>query len=965
MQKHGFTLVRDERLVETSGPVRLWRHEATGAEVLSVVNADENKCFGVSFRTPPADSTGVPHILEHSVLCGSEKYPVKEPFVELLKGSLQTFLNAFTFPDKTCYPVASTNLRDFYNLIDVYLDAVFFPLIPETVFQQEGHHVETEGPDAPLSFKGVVYNEMKGVYSSPDSVLAEQSQQAVFPDMTYGLDSGGNPACIPDLTYAAFKDFHTRLYHPSNARFFFWGDDPEEARLELLAPYLERFSRRDVRSAVPLQPRLPGPRCVEVPFAAPEGEARGHVTVNWLLCESSDIEELFCLEMLEHILQGLPGSPLRRALIESGLGEDLAGGLETELRQAFYSVGLRSIVPGTAGEVETLILDTLRDLADKGVPELAVEAALNSLEFDLRENNTGSFPRGLSAMLRSLTTWLHDGDPLAPLAWQKPLEAVKARLERREKVFETLIRRRFLDNPHRVRVTLVPDPELAARREAAEAARLERLAASLTPAGREELAAQTRRLIEIQQTPDSPEALATIPSLTTADLPRENTRIPSRADRAGKLETWNHDLDTSGILYATLALPLDGVPLDLMPLVPLFARSLTEMGTSRHDFAELGALTASRTGGIEAAPLFLSRRADRAPIARLLVSGKATADKLPDFFELLSEILLETRFDDPERFMQMVLEERARCEQSLIPGGHAVVSTRLCAAHSAAGRLNELTGGVTYLERLRGLEERLRTDPEAVRTDLETLRRLVMRRSGTVLDLTADAATLGRAAATAADLGEALPDVGIPDADRIFAPLPEGDEALLVPAQVNYVGKGANLYDLGWKEHGSAHVVARRLRMAWLWDQVRVQGGAYGAFCSLDRITGGLTQVSYRDPNVEKTLAAYDAGAAWLRDAHLSDRELDLAVVGAIGDLDAYKLPDAKGRTALLRRLIGDDEAGLQQLREEMLGTSRKDFARFADALDEAARAGRVCVLGGPAAEAAAENHGWKVTRLL
>lgn len=339
MDKHGFTLLTERDMAEVGGTARLWQHKITGAQLLSVVNADENKCFGVSFRTPPTDSTGVAHILEHSVLCGSDKYPVKEPFVELLKGSLQTFLNAFTFPDKTCYPVASANLRDFYNLIDVYIDAVFHPRISEDIFRQEGWHVEAESADGPWTYKGVVYNEMKGVYSSPDSVLAEQSQQALFPDTLYSLDSGGDPERIPDLTYQAFHDFHSRYYHPSNARFFFWGDDPEDERLRLLDAALAGYTARPADSAVPLQPRRDVPRQIEVPYAAAEGEQRALFTVNWLLGERGDVGQALLMEMLEHILEGLPGSPLRKALIGSGLGEDTTGcGLETDLRQMYLSL---------------------------------------------------------------------------------------------------------------------------------------------------------------------------------------------------------------------------------------------------------------------------------------------------------------------------------------------------------------------------------------------------------------------------------------------------------------------------------------------------------------------------------------------------------------------------------------------------------------------------------------------------
>ncbi|MEG2004784.1 MAG: insulinase family protein, partial [Bilophila sp.] len=961
MNTHGFTLVREVAVSEISGTAKLWRHEATGAELLSVLNTDENKCFGVTFRTPPKDATGVAHILEHSVLCGSEKYPVKEPFVELLKGSLQTFLNAFTFPDKTCYPVASANLQDFYNLVDVYLDAVFFPRITETIFQQEGWHIEADDAAGPLSYKGVVFNEMKGVYSSPDSVLMEHSQHSLFPDMTYGLDSGGNPEVIPHLTYKAFKAFHESHYHPSNARFFFWGDDPEEHRFELLQPYLNRFTLRATDSAVPLQPHLDTPRQLEFAYAAGEDGDKGHITLNWLTCESADTEELLILEMLEHILLGLPGSPLRKALIDSGFGEDLTGGgLETDLRQTYFSVGLRSIVPGTEQDVEMLILETLAELADTGIPQADVEAAVNSVEFDLREDNSGRFPRGLSAMIRCLATWLYDGDPLAPLAWEKPLANLKARLASGEKVFEGAISRWLLNNDHRATVILVPDANLAEEREEAEAAKLERLYTALSAEDHKEIVANAAALRASQQTPDSPEALETIPGLTLADLPKKNTSIPVAFGKAGAFETLTHDLDTSGILYAEVLFPLDAVPAKLLPLLPLFGRCLTEMGTKRRDFVELGTLLASKTGGLDASPLVATVRGTRTPVAKLCLGGKATADKAGALFELMAEVLLETRFDDPLRFTQMVLEERARLEQALIPAGHSFVTTRLCAPYSSAAQINERIGGITYLDALRELAERLspervKAEWPAILADLEQLRTLIVHQQGALINLTSDSRTLAAVEPLVATLGEALP-LGTFEQQplRPVAPAKRG-EALLVPAQVNYVGKGCNLYDLGYVWHGSAHVITRHLRMGWLWDQVRVQGGAYGAFCSLDRMSGTLAQVSYRDPNVTKTLLAYDNTPTYLRNLDLSPRDLTLAIVGAIGDLDTYLLPDAKGMASLSRHLIGDTDEARQQMREEMLSTTTKNFTEFAEVMAEVARTGTICALGGSAVEAAAK----------
>ncbi len=967
MNTHGFTLIEKHELDEVGGTASLWRHDITDAELLSICNNDENKCFGVTFRTPPDNSTGVPHILEHSVLCGSQKYPVREPFVELLKGSLQTFLNAFTFPDKTCYPVASANLQDFRNLVDVYLDAVFFPLIPEKVFQQEGWHIETDTSDplhGPLSYKGVVFNEMKGVYSSPDSLLGETSQHAVFPDNTYGLDSGGDPEVIPTLSYEAFCAFHKTLYHPSNAHFFFWGDDPEEGRLAMLAPCLSRFEKGAKGPVVPLQKAPRMPRLIEKPYAAEAGETKGHITMNWLLCETADIEEMFVLEMLAHVLQGLPGSPLRRTLIESGLGQDMAGsGLETDLRQAYYSVGLRSIRPEDAPRIEALIMDTLAELAENGIPADAVEAALNSLEFHLRENNTGTFPRGLSAMIASLATWLHDGSPFGPLAWEKPLAAVKSRLASGEAIFETAIRRWFLDNAPAT-VLLLPDETLAAKKAEEEQSRLDSFQASLSDAERARLAHDVDLFRAAQQTPDDPKALASIPSLTLADLPQKNTPIPSRLAAMGNASALVHELDTTGIVYPALLLPLDAVPADLMPLVPLYGRALTEMGTKRHSFVELGTLVASRTGGLGAGPFFMSRTEDGAPLAHLVVSGKVTAEKTESLFALMEEILLEPAFDNRERFTQMALEERARMEQGLVPAGHRVVSGRLRARHGVAGWLGELTSGVAYLDALRTLTERTTRDWNSVLEDLRRLHEAIVRRNRAIFNLTADKKGIDVSLEAARRLCERLPDT--PLSNAIWTPPANNvNEAFLVPAQVNYVGSGCNLYAAGYTWHGSAGVIARHLRMDWLWNQVRVQGGAYGAFCTFDRVSGGVTQVSYRDPNVDRTLAVYAGTARHLRELALSKRELELAIVGAIGDIDAYQLPDARGWTSLNRYLAGDSDEALQRRREEVLSTTQGHFTAFADVLEEAMKHSTVCALGGGSVEKAAREHGWTTRKLL
>ena len=967
MQKHGFSLVWEETVVELAAVARLWTHDATDAQVLSFACADENKVFGVSFRTPPSDSTGVAHILEHSVLCGSEKYPVKEPFVELLKGSLQTFLNAFTYPDKTCYPVASANRKDFYNLMDVYLDAVFFPRITEDIFRQEGWHLEPE-EDGRFIFKGVVYNEMKGAFSSPESVMARYCLHALFPDTVYALESGGDPCDIPSLTYEGFCDFHARYYHPSNGRFFFWGDDPEDERLERLGLTLARFSRLEPDSAVGVQKPMSAPRTLEVPFAASEGDDKGMVVVNWLGPDVMETEQVLAFKMLEHILLGMPASPLRRALIESGLGEDLAGqGLETELRQLTFDAGLKGVAPGRAPEVEALILNTLRELADQGIPPDMAEAAINSVEFSLRENNTGRFPVGLSVMLRALTTWLHDGAPLNPLRFEAPLRAIKESLASGNRYFEDLIRRWLIDNQHRVTVVLNPDPGLPEKQEKEEEGRLAALIAGMSKDQQAAAVARAEALQAWQAEPDSPEGLASIPRLGVDDLPLENSPIPTERFEAQYPLALFHPLPTSGIVYAEAAFDLSAVPEYLLPLLPLFGRALLEMGTQRRDFVDLNMTIARKTGGMDVDTLFLTHAMGRAPVARLVLSGKAAPDKIVDLFTIMAEVLSECDFDQPERFLRMALEEKARQEHSLIPAGHVVVASRLRASLSGAGMLTEYTSGISCLASLRQLAARVESDWAGVLQDLEFLRRCIIHRAGLALNLTAAEEQREQLESLSQWLSGSLPEQSVDGASAWFGNVADfpAAEALLLPAQVNYVGKGVNLFDTGYSWHGSAAVILKYLRTGYLWEKVRVQGGAYGCMCGLDRMSGAFFMVSYRDPNVLPTLAVYDAAARHLESLELSREELDAAIIGAIGELDAYMLPDAKGSAAFARILTGDTADLRQQLREEILGATAEHFREFGKALGAFTGQGRICALGGNALERVAKEQGWHREKVL
>jgi Zn-dependent M16 (insulinase) family peptidase len=958
--QHGFELVSEERIEEINTVARRYRHVKTGADLLSLSNDDENKVFGITFRTPPPDSTGVAHIMEHSVLGGSQKYPLKEPFVQLVKGSLKTFLNAMTYPDRTVYPVASTNLQDFYNLVDVYLDAVLHPLITPHHLDQEGWHFELESVDAPLKYKGVVFNEMKGAYSSPDMLLYRASQQALFPDNAYGLDSGGDPAVIPQLTYAQFKEFHTTYYHPSNALIYFYGDDDPEERLRLLDAYLSKFDAQPANAELASQTRFPAPRRITRSYgidAASDQTPKAFVQVNWLLSESDDAALVMGLSMLSYAMVSTQASPLRKALIDSGLGEDLTGGgLSTTLREMTFAVGLKGVTPGRDMEVEELILSTLARLAQEGIDREMVEAAYNTFEFSLRENNTGSTPRGLSTMFQALRNWLYGRDPLAPLAFEAPLAAVREQIDNNPTYFQDLIREYLLENPHRVTLVLTPDAEYNEMRAAEEQAHLDQARANMDKAALEAVVANTLELKRLQELPDLPEQLALLPTLKLTDLDRNVKTIPSELGELHGGKLLYHDLFTNGIVYLDLGFDLHGLSPDLLPYAKLFIQSLVEMGTEREDYVKLSQRIGRTTGGIHPSSFLAAKREDPEGVAWLLVHGKATMAQAPAMLEILRDILLTVKLDNPERMRQILLKNKARAEAGLVQGGHSVVDGRLRAGFSTASWAGEQMGGLEHLFFTRRLISEMEQDWPRVLAQLEAVRQQVVNRQALIANVTLDSGNWSDFEPQLRDFVSAFP-AHAPTSTSWYAPRLAEDEGLSVPAQVNYVGKGADLYRLGYAYDGSIHVITNHLRTSYLWDKVRVQGGAYGAFSRFSQQSGVFTYLSYRDPNLLGTLDVYDNTPEYLRRLSLGEDDLTKSIIGAIGVLDAYQLPDAKGETALARYLLGESDESRQQTRDQVLGTTAADFRAFADVLDAVRREGRVVVLGAGDALAAANSE--------
>lgn len=965
-----FNLIREQSIPELNSIAKLYVHKRTGARLFSIINDDENKVFCINFRTIPKDSTGVAHILEHSVLNGSEKYPVREPFVELLKGSLATFVNAFTMPDKTCYPVASQNVQDFYNLIDVYMDAVLHPLISEQTLMQEGWHYEVNDPGEPITYKGVVFNEMKGVYSSPDGVLQSRIFEALFPKHPYGKNLGGDPRYIPDLTYENFRTFWETYYHPSNSFIFFYGNDDPETRLKLMEGYLKPYKKKRVKSAVPPVKPFKRPKKVEYGYNAGDDtniEKKHYLVVNWKLPDTSDPVLNYSLRVLGHILIGTPASPLRKALIDSGLGEDLAGmGMETELRHFIFSTGLKGTRKRHGKKIERLIIDTLESLVRDGIDPDTIAASLNTIEFRLRENNTGAFPVGIALMRRVLTTWLHDEDPFKLLAFEGPLNDVKQRLAYDPRYFESLIQMHLLDNVHRTTLRLTPAPDLGRRLEEDEQARLATFRENLSEAQVTELVETTKTLKLRQETPDSAEDLEKLPVLRLEDLEKANKTIPIQELELQDTKVLYHDLFTNGIVYLDLGFDLHALPRELLPFTEIFALALLETGTETEDYVKLSQRIGKSTGGISSTAITATTFGTRESVTRLFLRGKATVQQSGELLNILRDILLTAKLDNRERLRQIVLEEKAGLESGLAQRGHMFVNQRLRAQFSESGWARDQISGINYLFALRELAADIDKRWKSVLKRLESMREALINRDAMLVNVTVDAGSWSTFQPQLESFLSAIPAGKIKLVSFGIQP-EQKKEGLVIPAQVNYVGKGANLYDLGYKYDGSANVIVGYLRMAYLWEKIRVQGGAYGAYSLFDDSSGVFTFLSYRDPNVASTLESFDKAAAFLKSldsSRLSENELTKAIIAAIGDLDAYQLPDAKGYTSMLRYLTNRTEDLRQRIRDQVLSTNGEDFIAFGEVLEKVAQSNAVTVLGSQNALESADV-GLDITKVL
>ncbi|MFP4302100.1 MAG: insulinase family protein [Spirochaetaceae bacterium] len=971
-----YELLSERELPDHNARGLLYRHIESGCEIFHVANDDRENLFAFGFKTVPEESTGVAHILEHTVLNGSESFPVKDPFLRLLKGSVYTFLNAITFPDKTIYPAASTVEQDLFNMMEVYGDAVFFPQLKRQLFRQEGHRLEFD-EEGRLTLTGVVYNEMKGNYSSHDSIASEWCYRSIFPDTTYGEDSGGDPREIPKLTYDQFVEFHRKFYHPSNARIFLYGNIPTQRYLDFLHErFLSRFERKQAAVDVPLQKAWKEPRELTVYYPAdgssPGEERKSSVTVNWLLFPSTDPYLSLAFGVLADLLLGTSGSPLQKALVESGLGEDLSAptGYETELRQAVFSVGLRGTEESKKQEIESLIYEVLRRLAEEGLDPELVEASLRRIEFRNREIRGGG-PQGLRLMRKSMRGWMHGFHPADYLDFSSPFSRLRQALSENPRYLEGLIKEYLLENAHRSTVIVKPDSEMAEREAQELRSKLAQMADAMSEEERRRLEEENRELRELQQAPDPPEELAKIPFLRLHDIPREVVRIPGYWEPMGDVPLHSHTLFTNGIVYVDFVFDLHDLTPEEERYLPLLAHALTETGLPGMSYDRLLQQINMHTGGIGASVASSATVPDPNRVRMMLnVRVKMLEERLDEGLSLFRRILLEPDFSDHRRLEDLVYEVRNDMVSSLVPSGHSYAMNRAARLLSASSAVDEQWHGI---EQLRFLDALAQKDgvPKVAQT-LAKLRRRVIESNRLSVNLTCDGEIRGGVAERLSALVSEIPPGDSPrlEVETVQARLPESCaprvEGIAVSSSVNFVAMALRSSPVGSPEQPGEEALAQLMRTGALWEKIRMEGGAYGAFASNSATERTFLFGSYRDPQVYRTLQAYRNALEELASTPVDSKELELTLIGLLGKELRPMVPREQGMVSFRRDLIGVTDELRQSVRDRLRELTPEEVRLAAQRLLKALDGASIAVVGGAAAlnEASEKEPALKENRL-
>ena len=954
---HGFQVLRVQAFEAIRVTAYEIEHQKTGAKVLHLHAFDRENLYAIGFRTPPYDSTGLPHILEHSVLSGSEKYPLKDVFKELMRSSMQTFINAFTYPDKTIYPVASQIKTDFFNLARVYTDLVLHPLMLRETFLQEGHHLEFSTPDdlsGDLIISGIVYNEMKGAYSSADSLMYKVLQENIYPDSVYAFDSGGNPDDIPSLTYEQFCDFHRKYYSPSNARFFIYGDIATSEHLSFLAEMLDGFDRIDVNSSIRSQQRFTEPRIVRSTYPISKEESTGHktmVNIAWLMSENTDHETSLMLEIISTLLVGSAASPLRKALIDSGLGEDLTpvSGIEADLKQLMFCVGLRNAQSADAQKIEMLIFDTLGNIVSDGYDIQLIEGVLHQVEFHGKEVVRGSYPYGIALMGGVFQTWLYDGDPLIGLDFPRTIAMVRQRWAEDPQIFQKLTRQWFLDNPHRVLSIMEPDADFNEKQEKAYRKKMADLKASLSSDELTQINANAGALKEFQIRPDTPEATATLPRLKIEDIPKSIETIPTQHSFLGEFTVLEHDLFTNGIAYVDLAFDLADIPEELQIYLPLLGKIMTGMGAAGLTYEEMAKRIALKMGGFGYNLVAGFTANGDTSWQKMIFSFKSLYRNLPEAITIISDIICRGDLDHEARMRDLISERKNNLQSAIVPSGHLFARMAAGAALTLPAYRDEQWHGRTQLKFVQTTAGNFRSSKNDLKEKLEELRRLLFSKKKLVINLTAEEQGLKMVREHLPEFLNQLPSRSITTRTRTsFNPV-SVSAGISIPTQVSYVAYVLKTPPYNDPASPLLMLSAKELSNNYLYKHIRVQGGAYGGMSSFDSSLGLFSFLSYRDPHIAETLKVYKNAQDFYCRNEISSEDMEKAIISTIGMIDKPSDPSSRGYTAMMRSFAGVNDDMRQKFRDDLLSaTPRKLKNVLSEYFARAPKSAAVAVYSAP-----------------
>ena len=945
-----YEILDEHRVEDVQSDGFILRHKKSGARIAILSNNDDNKVFYIGFRTPPEDETGVPHIIEHTTLCGSKKFPVKDPFIELAKGSLNTFLNAMTYPDKTVYPIASCNDQDFKNLMDVYLDAVFNPNITkyEEIFKQEGWHYELTGKDDELKINGVVYNEMKGAYSSPDEVLSSQIYRSLFPDNTYSKDSGGNPEYIPKLTYEAYLDFYHKYYHPSNSYIYLYGDMDVVERLEWLdKEYLSLYDYKKVNSEINKQPAFDEIKNVEAQYSITmddSQENKTYLSYNRVVGDTLDEMLYQAFDVLDYALVSSPGAPVKQALIDAGIGDDVYGSYDAGILQPVFSFVAKNANASQADEFENIIENTLKEVVKTGINKEALLAGINSSEFKFREADFGQFPKGLLFGLNCLDSWLFDD--------MKPfihLECLGTFAKLRKAVdtdyFEKLIQEYLLDNTHGSSVTVKPKRGLGNEREEALAKELSDYKASLSDEEIKKLIEDTEHLKKYQEEPSSDEDLRKLPMLTRADMKKNAMPFSNIEDELLDVKVVRHDIESNGIDYISFLFDAGDFAQSELGYLGFFTNALGLVSTEKYSYTDLANATNIYTGGISTGTASHPDIKDRNNfVFKLEVKLKVLEKNLDKALELMEQMLLTSDFTDTKRLGELVAQIKARLQANLSSSGHLVAAMRSMSSFSRYALYQDELKGIAFYRSICHIEKELSESPKRVSDKLAAIAKKLFARNRMLISFTGNNEAYGNAKPSLEKVIAGFNKMSAVG-NQAEVHFNTAKEAFIDASQIQYVAKTGDFICEGYEYTGALRLLRIILSYDYLWINVRVKGGAYGCMNTFLR-SGESYFVSYRDPNLSDTLDVYDRIPEYIKSFSPDERDMTKYIIGTFSALDTPMNPEAKGSRSLSAYLEGITYEQIQKERNEILNAQPEDIRRLADLVEAVLKKDSICVIG-------------------